>query len=198
MKSFKKFINENIEVPDRKDTLDIDRKEMPQIKSKDLGDFFKHLKDKNISSEEKTVDPSKLNASQGHFHKQKIKDIMDSMKDGENIGQPIIVSKDNYVIDGHHRWLAHCNMDNKPIKIHHIDKNAKDLINTMNDYSKAYNSKLYEDNINETLKQVNGKWAVVSKSDPSKVLQYYKGEGKPSEDWFKKVERRIQYFKHQG
>ncbi len=50
--------------------------------------------------------------------------------------------------------------------------------------------------ITETLKQVNGKWALVSKSDPKKVLQYYKGSGKPSKDWVSKVEKRVQGFKH--
>jgi hypothetical protein len=45
------------------------------------------------------------------------------------------------------------------------------------------------------LKQVNGKWALVSKST-QRPLAYYKGEGKPSQEWVSKQERRIQYFKH--
>jgi len=45
--------------------------------------------------------------------------------------------------------------------------------------------------LNETLKKVNGRWALVSKSNPKKVLQYYRGHGKPSEQWVKKVEKRI-------
>jgi hypothetical protein len=49
--------------------------------------------------------------------------------------------------------------------------------------------------IEEVLKQVDGKWAVVSKTT-GKPLVYYKGEGKPSDDWFAKQERRINYFKH--
>jgi len=57
--------------------------------------------------------------------------------------------------------------------------------------------------LNEVLKKVENpegesKWALVSKDDPSKVLQYYDGEGKPSDEWVKKVERRVQYFKHKG
>jgi len=52
------------------------------------------------------------------------------------------------------------------------------------------------DILNEKLKKVKGKWALVSKSDPDKVLQYYHGpEGqKPSKDWEKKVERRVHAF----
>lgn len=44
------------------------------------------------------------------------------------------------------------------------------------------------------LKQVNGQWALVSKST-QRPLAYYKGEGKPSEAWVNKQEARIQYFK---
>lgn len=47
------------------------------------------------------------------------------------------------------------------------------------------------------LKQVNGKWALVSKTT-QRPLAYYKGEGKPSEEWVKKQEARIQFFKHGG
>jgi hypothetical protein len=52
------------------------------------------------------------------------------------------------------------------------------------------------DNLNETLRQVNGKWALVSKSNPDKVLQYYDGpKGKrPSKEWVAKVERRVHSF----
>lgn len=47
----------------------------------------------------------------------------------------------------------------------------------------------------EMLKQVDGKWAFVSRKS-GKVLAYYKGEGKPSDEWVAKQERRVQYFKH--
>lgn len=43
------------------------------------------------------------------------------------------------------------------------------------------------------LRKVHGRWALVSKSDPSKVLQYYRGphDQKPSDEWVSKVERRV-------
>ena len=127
---------------------------------------------------------------------------MKSMETAKDKPAPIVVSKDNYVMDGHHRWLAHANMS-KPIDIYHVNIPAKQLIDTMHDYPRSFNEKLYEafkflSQIDETLTQVNGKWALVSKSNPSKVLQYYKGEGKPSDNWVSGVEHRIQYFKHRG
>lgn len=51
--------------------------------------------------------------------------------------------------------------------------------------------------IDETLRQVDGKWALVSKKT-GRPLAYYKGEGKPSDEWVAEQERRIQYFKHRG
>jgi hypothetical protein len=40
-------------------------------------------------------------------------------------------------------------------------------------------------------------WALVSKSDPSKVLKWF-GTAKPSDEAVQKEERRIQHFKHKG
>lgn len=55
----------------------------------------------------------------------------------------------------------------------------------------------FKEYINEILKQVDSKWALVSK-ETGKVLAYYDGEGKPSDEWVKKQEKRINYFKHKG
>ena len=51
-----------------------------------------------------------------------------------------------------------------------------------------------EQEIAETLKKVKGKWALVSRHDPKKVLQYYHGSGHPSKEWVSKVERRVHSF----
>jgi len=47
--------------------------------------------------------------------------------------------------------------------------------------------------VNETLKKVKGKWALVSKTT-GKPLQYYHGSGHPSKEWVAKVERRVHSF----
>ena len=49
----------------------------------------------------------------------------------------------------------------------------------------------------EMLQMVDGRWALVSKKT-KRPLAYYKGEGKPSDEWVADQERRIQYFKHRG
>ena len=133
----------SIEVPDKKETLDIDRKDMPQIKSSDVQDFLKYLKKNNVSTEKKLVDPSDLKATQGQFHKEKIKDLMNAIEAGKLKKEPILVSKDNYVIDGHHRWLAFNNLG-RDITIYRVNMNAEDLIRLMKYYSKSFTEKLYE------------------------------------------------------
>ena len=64
------------------------------------------------------------------------------------------------------------------------------------DLKKEIDRKFYTEaeEITETLKKVNGKWALVSRQDPSKVLQYYHGAGHPSKEWISKVERRVHSF----
>jgi hypothetical protein len=47
------------------------------------------------------------------------------------------------------------------------------------------------------LTQKDGKWVFVSRKT-RRPLAYYKGEGKPSEEWVRKQEQRVQYFKHIG
>lgn len=144
MKRFRAHLAEQtVDVPEKEDTMGIARRDMPQIDSKDLNHFFSHLKKSDVSAIKRTVDPSKLKATQGQFNKSKIKGIMDGIESGKVESKPIIVSKDNYVMDGHHRWLAHSNL-NKDIDIHQVNVKAKKLIDVMHDYPKSYTEKLYE------------------------------------------------------
>jgi hypothetical protein len=60
--------------------------------------------------------------------------------------------------------------------------------------TEEWGENVYGPELLEVLKQVDGQWALVSKKT-GKPLAYYKGEGKPTDDWIAKQERRIQYFK---
>ena len=48
--------------------------------------------------------------------------------------------------------------------------------------------------LDEVLRRHKGKWALMSRKNPKKVLQYYHGSGHPSKEWVSKVERRIHSF----
>ena len=149
MKSNKKIFIERyvddskIEVPEKEDTKNIDRKGMPQVAENDLAAFLKYLKNNDIEVKEKTVQASELKASQGQFHKEKIKKIIKSIEANELEYKPLLVSKDNYIVDGHHRWLAFLNLDKK-IDIYKININFEDLYKTMEKFPKSFKAKLYE------------------------------------------------------
>jgi ABC-type Zn uptake system ZnuABC Zn-binding protein ZnuA len=138
---FKSYINEKIDIPVK--SMGIDRNEMPQIDSKDVSDFISHLKALGVVSKSEKLDPKKLTATQHQFHKEKIQNLIDKIEDGDYDNGDIIVSKDKYVMDGHHRWLAHYNLD-IPIAAKQIDVPAEQLIELMKDYPKSYTKKLYE------------------------------------------------------
>ena len=59
----------------------------------------------------------------------------------------------------------------------------------------SFREYLNRSDLQEMLKRVDGRWAFVSRKT-GRVLAYYKGEGKPSDAWVAKQERRVQYFKH--
>ena len=64
-----------------------------------------------------------------------------------------------------------------------------DVLNTVTESIAQHSNR----SITETLKKVDGKWALVSKTT-GRPLQYYHGHGRPSDEWVKKVERRIHAF----
>jgi ParB-like chromosome segregation protein Spo0J len=49
----------------------------------------------------------RLKPSQNEINRQIVKKVVKSMKARpDKVQPPIVISKDNYVVDGHHRWAA--------------------------------------------------------------------------------------------
>ena len=69
-------------------------------------EFLTHLKKAGISaSKPKRVRADKLKATQQDMNGEKVGGMMTS-KDYDPSAEPIFVSRDGYVVDGHHRWAA--------------------------------------------------------------------------------------------
>jgi hypothetical protein len=118
-----------------KDGKPIERKEMPQLAGKpvegspaddeskypkddkgevNVGDaFVKHLASKGVSTREGKVPAATLKASQSELKGATVAFLMS--KEGQakygNDDSAIFVSKDGYIIDGHHRWAATVGLD---------------------------------------------------------------------------------------
>ena len=75
------------------------RKEMPQLGASKS--FIQYMNKNGIDSVRQKIDPSQLKSSQMEFDRSKIEGLKN--KPSSN---PIVVSNDGHVLDGHHRWLA--------------------------------------------------------------------------------------------
>ena len=84
---------------------EIPRRLMPQIYN--VKKFAKTIKRKyGIHSHMENVNPNSLIPSQEEIKKVVVKNIGESMVKGTYKDAPIVISKNKYVIDGHHRWAA--------------------------------------------------------------------------------------------
>lgn len=142
--------------------LGIPREEMPQFKGKpqpgsaadsmpkdkngevDTEEVFKKmLKDKGIKTMDTEIPSDGLKASQSELVGAKVAGMTKALEQdpmNKSITAPIYVSRDGYVIDGHHRWAAMTSKaikDGKPanMKVHVIDMDAKDIIPMANKFA---------------------------------------------------------------
>jgi len=145
------------------DNLGIPRDEMPQFKGNaspgsraagmeadasgevDTEPVFKEmLKEKGIKTLQTEVPADKLKATQKDLVGAKVVGMMGALEKDPNhpkITAPIYVSRDGYVIDGHHRWaaiVAHnaANPDKQiPMKTTVLDMDIKDAIPMANKFA---------------------------------------------------------------
>lgn len=104
---FETYILEKLSVPNL-ESSDIQKRRhtMPQLTNFDA--FKQDLNAARIGlSQPRKVQPLILIPSQTNFSEEKVNRIADA---GAHNDKPIIISKDGYVIDGHHRWLASCKL----------------------------------------------------------------------------------------
>lgn len=117
-------------------SLGVPRSKMPQINSKDVADFVKYLKDKGISVSASNINVSKIGMTQKDLNVDKIKGLMGVNK--SNLSKPVIISKDNYILDGHHRVASLYNLDNNfKLKTIKVDLGINDLLKVAKDYPKT-------------------------------------------------------------
>jgi hypothetical protein len=118
----------NIEIP--KIGMTFSRILMPQIN--DENQFIKNIKDSGVSYKEERVDPNSLKATQLEFDRDKIATMMIDPSSDKN---GIIISNDDYVLDGHHRWIVAYNKKQK-IKVIRVDLPILELMRLSKTFEK--------------------------------------------------------------
>jgi hypothetical protein len=145
------------------DNLGIPREEMPQFKGKpqpgtpaaemavdkngevDTEPLFKKmLEEKGVKVVQTEVPSDKLKATQSELVGAKVVGMMEALEENPehpSITAPIYVSRDGFVVDGHHRWAAIAAFNAKnpdkqiPMKVQVIDMDIKDAIPMCNKFA---------------------------------------------------------------
>ena len=111
---FKDYIKEyRIVMPSSRDGLGISFLDMPQVETKFYKDYIKYLSKHGVHFDHLRINPNKLKPIQKDFSKDGVEASLDKIakeiKSRDN-AKEIIISSDNYIIDGHHRWIAYKNI----------------------------------------------------------------------------------------
>lgn len=94
------------------------RKNMPQVKDS---------KKIPCKTKKEVVNPQVLRPSQKSFNAKKVANIKKELNEGTLEFKPIIISKDNYILDGHHRWKASLGLWKK-VPVIRIPKDRKEAL----------------------------------------------------------------------
>ena len=124
--------------PDPKDTMGIKRNQMPQVATKDYPEFMDYLKDNGAEFKKETVPAKSLKAVQGEFSDQGVEKALRKSK----LKKASIVSSDNYIIDGHHRWVAALNT-RQDVDIIRVNMPAKELLELVKNFNKTTYKDIY-------------------------------------------------------
>ena len=190
MKKFTTFVREKIEIP-KSGNLGFKRKEMPQIEGKNIPKFLDYLKSEGVKYTEKLVDSKSLRPTQSQFNRDKIQGMIDTIDSKKQM--PIMVSKDNYVIDGHHRWLAHYNLDRKmPVIV--IDLKIDDALDNMHDFPLSISRGLKEESdagLSFEVFMEDGQCALITRDDMRELEKF-------ADDLLKTYGIDIEFTKHFG
>jgi hypothetical protein len=114
----------------------IPRIDMPQIPSKVLPDFLKGLDDDRIGVHRGVRKVREIKATQSELHMDKVREMQ--TQERANLLKPVIISKDGFLLDGHHRWAALVleNPDNE-IPVVQVDLPIKSLLARAKKFSGA-------------------------------------------------------------
>lgn len=128
--------------------MGIPRKKMPQIKSTDYPDFIDYLADNGATFKKETVPATSLKPVQKEFSKKGVEKQMTKLAQG-GPKKPVIASSDDYIMDGHHRWLVALNTRDT-VQIFRVNKPGTELLELLLAYPKVYFKDIYnEDDVME-------------------------------------------------
>jgi hypothetical protein len=121
----------------------IPRAEMPVIPAKQTKAFVKHLKSLGYKIEKDAERADHLRATQNEISGAKVAASMKRIKE-EGFYKRLVVSRDDYILDGHHTWAGQVGRDirdgkfdeKKGVKVYRVDISITKLIAEANKWTK--------------------------------------------------------------
>lgn len=127
-----------INPPICKKNLGLPRGQMPQFPNDVVRDrFIKHLKSQGIRVTRGRMKVGQLKATQAEIQAEKVVGMVGAYLSGrfDAIKSPIVVSRDGYIVDGHHRWAALLTVSpGETMNVIRVDAPIKALIPMVNDF----------------------------------------------------------------
>jgi hypothetical protein len=145
----KNNMNETLQKPNPEDTLGYKRHEMPQVHKQHYPELFKYLADNGGKMTKGMVAATSLKAVQSEFSDEGIEKMM--RKGGitaDGTKKPLLVSSDNYIIDGHHRWLAAWNQE-ETVPIIKISIPVRKLLQLVQDFKHTTYTGIYKEGVQD-------------------------------------------------
>lgn len=121
-----------VSVPKAQSGLGYLREQLPQLgKEDDFNSFSNFCKTFGTRISKKSFKARDLNPSQNEIDFDKVVNIVqDYTQTNPPAVQPIVVDKDGYIIDGHHRWAALMYMNpNMELPVYQFNVTIKHLLN---------------------------------------------------------------------
>jgi len=107
--------------------------------------FTRSLEDRGVAVRERAVPASRLRASQSQLVGANVSWMMGQPRDSDVLQGRIFVTRDGYVIDGHHRWAALVGVDladgrlgDVDINVTEIDMPISEALQYANEFATAY------------------------------------------------------------
>lgn len=123
------LIERNLVPELQKGSLGIPRSDMPQISSAHMKEFLDYARGEGVKVYHITLPASKLKPTQAEINSDKVDTFVVGNK-------PLMISSDNYVLDGHHQWAKIILTDeNRRVDCVRVDMPIRGLLDLANNFS---------------------------------------------------------------
>jgi GNAT superfamily N-acetyltransferase len=135
-------------------SLGVSREKMPQISSSDVHNYVEYLRKHGVNVKGSSIPISKIGMTQKDINTEKVKALLGT--EVHNLSKPVIISKDNYILDGHHRVVALYNIDNNfKLKTIKVNLPIQKLLDITHGYPKVSYKTIHENIRFNSNKKVN-------------------------------------------